>query len=335
MRVLSKQDIKRLFNVKMALQAVEQAYSEKATGAGQVWPMVFHAFEEGVADMDIKSGNLDGAGIFGLKLVSWYGENPGKGLPALHGTSMIFDLSTGEPKAVLNAGPITDLRTGAAGAVGAKYLARPDSEKLLVVGCGELCPYLIAATLLAMPGLKSVTVVNPRTPNHAAEKLAAITEKVDALLCDCGEKRSQSIVAKLDIPSAVSSADVILTATPAYEPMIRREWVKPGTHFSCVGADLPGKQEIESAILRDARVFGDDENQCLTVGECEKPHKEGLLPCLAGEIGAVITGALPGRRHAGDITVFDSTGIALQDLASAAMILHAAEKQNVGTVVDL
>ena len=112
-RILSAADVKALFTLPMAIEAVERAYLQKHTKQGGVWPLVFHEFDPGHADLDIKSGNLDAEGIFGLKLVSWFGANPDKGLPALYGTSLICDLATGRPKALLNAGPVTDLRTGA------------------------------------------------------------------------------------------------------------------------------------------------------------------------------------------------------------------------------
>ncbi len=334
-RVISGADVKKLFTLPMAIGAVEKAYLQKHTGEGSVWPMVFHEFDPGHADLDIKSGNLDAEGIFGLKLVSWFGANPEKKLPALYGTSLICDLATGTPKAVLNAGPVTDLRTGAAGAIGAKYLARPDSKNLLMVGCGELSAYLVAATLLALPGLTQVTVVNPNHPAKAAEKLAALEEKVKALLHAAHVETTASFAATEDVETAVGAADVILTATPSRAPMIQSAWVKPGTHISCVGADMSGKQEIDPQILAKARVFGDDEGQCLSVGECQLGHEAGLLEKLTGEIGAVIAGELPGRTSAGDITVFDSTGIALQDLGSAAVILKSAEAQGAGQVVEL
>ena len=117
-RILNKEDIKAVFTLADALEAVEQAYSEKNSGEGEIWPMVFHEFEPGKADLDIKSGNMNGKGIFGFKLVSWHIENSTKNLPALHGTTMVFDIATGTPKALLNAGPVTDYRTGAAGAIG-------------------------------------------------------------------------------------------------------------------------------------------------------------------------------------------------------------------------
>lgn len=328
--ILGQKEIESLFTLDMALKAVEQAYSEKASGQGSVWPMVFHEFDPGHADLDIKSGDLAGAGIFGSKVVSWFGENPAKGKPALYGTSLIFDRATGEPKALLNAGPVTDLRTGAAGAIGAKYLARKDSENLVMAGCGELAPYLIAATLAACPGLKKVTLVNPHTPQKAAARLCAVTEKVDALLQSAGLPRQAAIESSEQIKASVQQADIILTATPAYEPIIQWDWIKPGTHLSCVGADLAGKQELDVRILQNAAVFGDDQAQCFAVGECEKAHKAGVLPALRGELGQVMLGQCPGRTDAEQITVFDSTGIALQDLASAAVILQKAQKEDLG-----
>lgn len=334
-RILSRQDIEQLFTLDMALEAVENAYKQKSSGAGSVWPMVFHEFVHGEADLDIKSGDLKTEEIFGLKVVSWYGNNPKQGLPELFGTSLLFDRRTGAPMALLNAGPITGLRTGAAGAIGAKLLARKDSEHLLMAGCGAQSPYLIAATLRAMPQLKSVQIANPRNPEKAAEKLDAISEKVAALLCACDCKRDYTITAAADLEQAVRESDVILTATPAYEPYIRAEWVQPGTHISCIGADMAGKQELDMEILANARVFGDDETQCRSVGECEKAFQSGKLTRLTAEIGDVLLGKAEGRQNDAQITVFDSTGIALQDLASAAVIMAKAELHQIGVLAEV
>lgn len=173
----------------------------------------------------------------------------------------------------MNAGGITGLRTGAAAAVGAKYLARPDSKRLLMVGCGAQSPYLVAATLCAMPGIESVVLANPHSPSKAAEKLPAMREKVTALLAGSGAERSFEFTAIDSLEAAVREADIILTATPAREPMIKAEWVQPGTHLSCIGADISGKQEIDSDVFAAARAFGDDRVQCFAVGECEIPHR--------------------------------------------------------------
>ncbi len=334
-RIISKEDIKSLFRLQDAMEAVEQSYLQKHKGGGQLWPMVFHEFEKGVADLDIKSGNLDSEGIYGLKVVSWYGENPDKGLPALHGTILLFDLTNGEPKALMNAGAITDLRTGAAAAIGAKYLARKDSKTLTMVGCGALAPYAIAATLYALPELETVYLINPHHPEKAEERLQSVTEKVDSLLLQCGKSRTEKLECSIDLKEAIENSDIILTATPAYEPVIHAAWVKEGTHISCIGADLPGKEELEATIFTKAHIFGDDKEQCFSVGECEIPYKQGLISDLHGEIGAVIAGDLAGRCSEQDITIFDSTGIALQDLASASVIFKAAVEQGKGQCSDL
>ena len=334
-RIIGREDIQKVFTVTAALRAVESAYAGKSGGTGSVWPMVFHEFDPGHADLDIKSGDLATAGVYGMKVVSWYDSNAEKALPALFGTSLLFDLATGEPKALLNAGPITALCTGAAAAVGAKYLARKDSKTLTIVGCGELCPYLAAAAIAALPSLEAVYLTNPHRPEKAAESLAAVTEKTDALLKACDHKRAAAITAEMDTAAAVSASDIVFTATCAKAPVVKSAWVKPGTHLSCVGADLSGKQEVESAVLAAAAVYGDDTAQCFAVGECELPHREGVLPALAGELGEVILGEKAGRTSDAEITVFDSTGIALQDIASTAIILKACEKQGLGTVCDI
>ncbi len=334
-RIIGQEDIKKIFTVTAALRAVESAYAGKSAGTGSVWPMVFHEFDPGHADLDIKSGDLASAGVYGLKVVSWYDSNAEKALPALFGTSLLFDLATGKPKALLNAGPITALRTGAAAAVGAKYLARKDAKTLTIVGCGELCPYLAAAALAAIPSIHTVYLTNPHRPEKAAERLAAVTEATDALLQACAHTRTATIAAAADTAAAVSAGDIVFTATCSRTPVVKSAWVKPGTHLSCIGADLPGKQEVESAVLSGAVVYGDDTAQCFAAGECELPHKDGVLPALAGEIGELILGNKAGRTSETEITVFDSTGIALQDIASAAIILKACEKQNLGTVCEI
>lgn len=334
-RILNKEDVLSVFTMEMALKAVDSAYREKASGKGSVWPMVFHEFQPVAADLDIKSGDLGNEGIFGLKVVSWFGGNPPKGLPALHGTSLVFDIATGAPKALLNAGPITDFRTGAAGALGVKYLARANARKLLMVGCGELSAYLIAATLLVRPKLETVLVVNPHCPYRVEERLPSMTQTVDAILQGSRAERTAEIRWTADIEAAVQNSDVILTATPSYKPLIDAAWVKPGTHFSCVGSDMSGKQEIHSEIFRKAKIYGDDAQQCLSVGECEKPYKDGVIAGIDGEIGEIINGVAAGRESEQEITIFDSTGIALQDLASAAIILQKAEQKGIGTEVEL
>lgn len=332
-RILNADEVASLVSIPLALEAVEGAYAQKHAGQASVWPLLFHEFVDGVRDMDLKSGNLDGDGIWGLKAISCYYDNPNQGLPVYHGTSLVFDYATGAPKAVLNAMPITRFRTGAAGAVGAKWLARKDARVLAICGDGGLCPYLIAANLLALPQLDRVVVTNPLHGRTESDRLSQIQTDVSVLMGAQGT--GVPAVETAGLEDAVRQADVIMTATPSYEPYVRAEWIRPGTHLSCVGADKAGKQEVESAVLAQARVFADDVYQCLTVGECEKPHAQGVLAEDLDELGAVIAGDVPGRVSDEQVTVFDSTGLSLQDLATIARIVVRAEEEGVGTTVAL
>ena len=332
-RILNADEVASLVTIPMALEAVEGAYLQKHAGQASVWPLLFHEFVNGVRDMDLKSGNLDGDGIWGLKAISCYYDNPNQGLPVYHGTSLVFDYATGAPKAVLNAMPITRYRTGAAGAIGAKWLARKDARVLAVCGDGGLCPYLIAANLLALPQLERVVVTNPLHGATEPARLDEIHGAVAGLLEDTGATLPALLTDALE--ETVRQADVIMTATPSYEPYLRAEWVRPGTHLSCVGADKSGKQEVASAVLAQARVLADDVHQCLTVGECELPHRQGLVSGELDEIGAVIAGEVPGRSSDEQITVFDSTGLSLQDLATIARIVGRAEEEGIGMTARL
>lgn len=327
-RVLNRRQVSGLISMPMALDAVEEAYRMKGEQRGELWPMVVHVFgPDHRGDLDIKSGNLPDR--YGLKVVSWFGANEKRGLPALTGTELLFDMENGQPVALLDAGPITDYRTGASAAVGAKYLAPIDSRRLCIVGCGALAPYVASAFALLFPGLEEMTIVNPHHPVHAVERLEHIKSLAERLA-----GRSIPLVASEDTESAVRTSDLVTTITPATQPVVKAAWLHKGMHLSCIGADMEGKQEIESDCARDALLFCDDCSQSLSVGEFEKPFREGILKKLDGEIGAVVAGRMQGRRSTDAITIFDASGIALLDLSMAKALVAAAEGLGVGSLVE-
>ena len=327
-RVLNRRQVSGLISMPMALDAVEEAYRMKGEQRGELWPMVFHVFgPDHRGDLDIKSGNLPDR--YGLKVVSWFGANEKRGLPALTGTELLFDMENGQPVALLDAGPITDYRTGASAAVGAKYLAPIDSRRLCIVGCGALAPYVASAFALLFPGLEEMSIVNPLHPVHAVERLEHIKSLAERLA-----GRSIPLVASEDTESAVRTSDLVTTITPATQPVVKAAWLHKGMHLSCIGADMEGKQEIESDCARDALLFCDDCSQSLSVGEFEKPFREGILKKLDGEIGAVVAGRMQGRRSKDAITIFDASGIALLDLSMAKALVAAAEGLGVGSLVE-
>lgn len=323
--VLSEEDTRQLLELEEVIEAIENVYKEKASGSGKVFPLVFHEFEKGVADMDIKSGTLDKMGVYGLKLVSWFGNNPSKGLPSLSGIVMLFDSSTGLPIGTISAEHMTGMRTGAAGAIGAKYLARNNSEVMLMVGSGHQASYQIRAMQTVIKGLKKVFVYDPINFESAKGFISKFEYKLDSI----------EYISVQDLETSVANSDIIVTATPSKKPLIMKEWVKAGTHFSCMGSDMSGKQEIDENILKSAKLFTDDILQSVSVGEFEVGINNGTITKedIICEIGDVLNGEYDGRTSDNDITVFDSTGIGLQDIAAGYIAIQKAKKINIGTEV--
>lgn len=333
-KVLSQEDVAPLLDMASAVESNLGVYRQRAEGLTDTWPTVFNVFEEGRADLDIKSGWLQGSRVFGHKTVGWYGENPDKGLPALVGLICVYDEITGAPLGVLDGTYITGVRTGAAGGIGAKLLARPDSRTLLIVGTGGQCACQAAGVICCMPSIERVIVVNPHRPEAAYAKVATIADEVAALGVDCAHV---SFEATDDREHACGEADVIVTCTMSRKPLIERSWVRPGTHLSCIGADMEGKVEIDPTIVADALLFVDDTAHCIEAGEIEAGIKQGVFgpDHIAGEIGELVTGAKQGRVSDEQITVFDATGMALLDIAAATKALDLAAERGVGQNVRI
>ncbi|MBQ7858791.1 MAG: hypothetical protein IJ347_01475 [Faecalibacterium sp.] len=334
--VLSKQDLAAVLDLQTVMDAVEQAFVQKSARQASLIPMLYHALHA-QADLDIKAGHMGRQGIYGLKLISWFGRNPEKGLPALQGTTLLFDDTTGQPIALLNAEDIGLLRTGAAAGLGAKHLAAAGAHTLLLVGTGRQAAYHMAAMALAVPGLDTILLYNPHGADKAAARLPALQAEAQTLLAACGKQLTATVAVADDLPAAVGQSQIIVTATPAQTALIDAAWVALGTHFSCMGADVKGKQELDPMILKKARVFADDLEQAIKVGECQNAINRGIMfqTELAGELGAVMAKTMAGRMHPEQITVFDSTGIALQDLAVAKAAYDLARQKGIGTAVAL
>lgn len=335
-RILSANETKKLLSMNDVIDAVSQVYCEKAKGNTEVFPLVFHEFDPGHADMDIKSGWVKGANIFGLKLVSWFGANQEKGLPMLAGTVLVCDDQTGMPIGILDGAYVTGIRTGAAGAIGAKYLAKKQAKTFLMVGAGHISTFQIAATLMMIPTITTVRIYDPMDFENATKLASTIRETLKSEFAfEAGEEITFEAVDQIE--EATKNSDIIITATPSKKPIILADWVKPGTHFSCIGADMEGKQEIDGTILAKARVFVDDLEQNCNVGEIEVPLKQGLLKKedVLGEIGHVMNGGITGRTSDEDITVYDATGTALLDLVVGKLAIDIAKEKGIGVEVTL
>ena len=322
MTFLSNEKIEETLKISDVISCVESVYIQKANDQTVVWPTTFYEFDPGHADMDIKSGYLKGAGIFGHKTVSWVEANKEKGLPDLNGIIVVYSDETGLPLGILEASYITGMRTGAAGAIGAKYLARKDSENLMIVGAGNQAYFQALAMTAVFPQLKRIMIANPRTP----DKAVAFAESLPTRLKSSGVMNIPEITA-CEIKEGCEKADIIITCTSAREALIKSEWVKPGTHFSCIGADMSGKQEIDEKLFKGAIVYADDLMHCVDAGEMEKALKEGIIQTsdIKGEIGSLMLGKGEGRTNSNQISIFDATGMALLDIAAAKIALDAVK----------
>ena len=334
--ILSKQDLEKILEMPKVIEGVETVYKLKSSGKTVVWPYLEHHFPEYNAVTDVKSGVIYGdVNLHGLKMLNTFPMNSEKSLPSFNGLLMVFDSTTGLPLGIMDASYITCMRTGAAGAIGAKALARRDSETLFVLGAGKQSIYQIAATLISFPQLKKVYIAAALDYDNARQFAASLEKRLsDEFNIESG---GVQFLAAENMEEALGESDIVITITPARKPVIKKEWIKPGTHLSCVGADMLGKEEIEPEIFKGARVFCDDINQCVNVGESELPVKTGVIKRenIAGEIGQVLSGEKEGRKSAEDITIFDATGIALLDLITAKAAIEAAVEKQLGSQVEI
>ncbi|MCW1712418.1 MULTISPECIES: ornithine cyclodeaminase family protein [Synergistaceae] len=328
LRILDAAQFISLVTMDDVIPGVKEAYSLFSSGKAGLFPIITHEFDPGRTDMDIKSAYMEGSGIYGLKILGWNRDNPSQlGVPALAGLIVVMDIERQQPVGILEGTPVTFLRTGAAGAIGVETLARPESEDAVVVGSGAQGRAQLMGLSKVMPKLKKVGLFD--VLDSSAEKMAE-------------EVRSQYPGIKItafpfaSLEDHVRNADIIVTCTPSKKSFIKKDWLRKGSHINTIGADMPGKQEIDPWITANVRVFGDSRHQAAQKGECQHAVSAGLIkPDDITEIGEVLNGTKPGRMSPDEITMFDATGMALQDLIAAKAALERAEAQNIGTVVEM
>lgn len=334
--ILSRKELERVLEMPRVVHGVKAVYKLKSQGDTVVWPLVEHQFSGSEAVMDIRSGGVFGdINLHGLKMLNNFPENAAVGLPVFTGMLMVFDSENGLPLGVMDASYITCMRTGAAGAIGVQTLARPESEVLFMLGAGKQSIFQIAATLTCMPGIRKVYIADALSQENAgdfAENCRSRLKEGFGI-----DRPDVDFTASTDMARDIGESDIVITITPARSPVIKKEWIRPGTHFSCIGADMAGKEEIDPELFRGARVYADDINQCARVGEMEIPIKTGVIAKddVIGEIGQVLAGRIEGRKTAEDITIFDATGLALLDLVTAKSAIELAAEKNLGTVVEI
>ncbi|WP_093558217.1 ornithine cyclodeaminase family protein [Pseudoduganella namucuonensis] len=301
-----------LMDTRAVLESVRAAFVLHNSDEGRVFPMVRQQLPQGV--WGIKSGDVPGQGLLGFKTAGFWPGNRALGAEPHQATIMLIDPATGRPRCVIDGNAVTTERTGAAGALGLTQLARADSARVCVFGTGTQARVQLRFALELMPSLVRVDYVGSTGRRDAG------FEQLFSDRCDIGPAA--------DRDSAVALADIVITATPAGGPLFHADAVRPGTHLNCVGADTRGKRELPEGLLRRARLFVDDHVQARQIGELQWAPE---LPCA--QLGELLGGRAHAHRKPDDITIFDMTGIALQDLTVARLIHERALARGVGTAV--
>jgi len=323
--LLTKSEVEQLLSMRETIEAVEEAFKAKGMGKVQMPPKSYIFFREFNGDFRVMHAYLENLGAAGVKIVNAHPENPAKyGLPTVMAVIVLVDPKTGAPLAIMDGTVITNMRTGAAGAVAVKYLARKDSRVLAMVGAGVQAK----TQLLAISEVMKVDEVrvNDISRVRAEEYVREMSRTLDA------EFRIEPSTEK-----AVSGADIIVTTTPSRRPIVLNKWVREGTHINAIGADAPGKQELDPAILKRAKVVVDDLEQAVHSGEINVPISKGIFSTdeIYAELGEIVTGKVPARTSPREITVFDSTGLAVQDIATDWLVYQKALKMGIGREIDL
>ena len=308
--LISRRDVASLLTRDACLRLVEDAFRSYARKRAVLPSKLYLTLPEG--DFRAMPAFLESPPACGLKWVNVHPGNSRRGLPTVMALIVLNDPRTGFPLAIMDGTLITQMRTGAAGAVSASYLARKESRTLGLIGCGVQAETQLSFLLRRFP-LKRVLVWGPTASNRnqflrRMRRVAPILQPTPS------------------IEEAVRSSDIVTTVTPSRRPLIRADWVKPGTHLNAIGADAKGKQELDPALLKRARVVVDDREQSCHSGELNVPFSKGLISArdIDATLGEVIIGKKGGRRSSKEVTVFDSTGLAIQDLAVASWIYQKA-----------
>ena len=312
MRVVTRQDILAHSDRHAVLDAIEDGFKAFARDQAQVAPVIHLAFPAAAGECHVKAAHVEGDEVFTVKLATGFYDNPARGLPSSNGFMAVVSAATGEPRAILqDEGALTDLRTALAGVIATRLGGRRGARTLGIVGSGVQAR-LQAEFTCEFLGYDSLVLWA-----RASAKAAALADSLRVSLPD------------LEISTAPTPADLcaradtIITATAARAAIVRADWVRPGTHITAVGADSPGKQELDPALFARARhVIVDSVTQCTAHGETSHAVGAGIISRDALLPLGVALSQAPLARAEDDITIADLTGVAVQDAAIARCVWH-------------
>ena len=325
-RLLFEPEIRQILGPKAALDAVRDGFAKLARGEAVLPNVIGIDIPEHRAEIHVKGAYLKGAPFYSIKEAAGSWDNPARGLPLGSGLVLVFDARTTFLKTILfDNGYLTDLRTGAAGALAADLLARRNLERVGIVGVGVQGRYQLEALLQVRRPERVIAC------GRDEAKVAAYAKEMEA-------RFDVPVLPAKTVEQAVRGSDLVITATPTREPIVRAEWVLPGTHITAVGSDGPEKQELDVGVLGKAdKIVADHLEQCARLGEIHHALEAGTIARadVYAELGELAAGLKPGREGDDEITVADLTGVGVQDAAVANVVAGEAFRRGLGRVVEV
>jgi len=318
---LAQEEVKSVMDMNSDMQVVERAFKQHGLGRVQMPPKSYLYYTAYNGDLRTMPAYLEDENITGVKIVNVHPGNPARGLPTVMALIVLISPETGAPVAIMDGTYLTDVRTGAAGGIAAKYLARKDSKVIGLVGTGNQAKTQLEALLEVFePELIRITSRTKESSEQFIREMADITP--------CEIRYEESI-------EKVCNCDILVTTTPSRKPIVKAQWIKEGTHINAIGADAIGKEELDPELLIRSKIIVDDIVQALHSGEVNVPLSKHYISenDIHAQLGEVIAGLKPGRTSEEEITIFDSTGLAIQDVASAHLAYERAIGKGLGRQV--
>ncbi|MFC1907827.1 ornithine cyclodeaminase family protein [Chloroflexota bacterium] len=315
---LGRRDIEELLTLGEALRVVERAFRLIAEGKAIMPPKLYLDLPDYHGDFRAMPACIDG--IAGVKWVCAYPNNRKQNLPSVLATIILCDPHNGCPIAIMDGTHITNIRTGAAGGIAVKYLAKRDSSIIGIIGAGTQAKTQLLAISEVLPGIEEVKVYD----QHKSTQL----------------RYSEEMTSKLDINvhpvttiQEATKAHVIVTTTPSTKPLVSQQYIGPGTHINAIGADAKGKQELEADLLKKAKIVVDDMEQASHSGEINVPLSKGTISAqqVYGTLGEIVVNQKKGRENDEEITIFDATGLAIQDIICARLVYEKAKERGIAS----
>ncbi len=320
--IISPAVVKQVVTRRMAYDAIQRAFEALADGQAEVLKVAFgQGFNSGES-YGVKMGADRANRNLGLKIGSYWSGNGALGVPAHGSTIFLIDPATGFPEAIIGAAYLNGFRTAAADAIAVNHLARADASVLGVIGAGHQAEHEIRAVCEVRK------IERIRVSTRSGQRAAWLAERLQDLSIPVEFTTAEALV---------RDADIVITVTPSREAIVQQDWIRPGTHISAMGADSAGKQELDPAIVAGARLFADYPQQSVEIGEFQHAFAAGLIDSAERVIplGKVSQGSASGRQSDDEVTVFDSSGIAIQDLSIARAVLDEARARGLDQALDL